>query len=83
MKSLSELLKTHRIPGVREAEIRRTCADALSRVSGVSVLPKQVRYTDGNIYLKVAPIVKSALTLKFEEAKEVLYKEGITVTAIR
>jgi len=83
MKSLSDLLKSHKVPGIREAEVRRACAEVLTRVLGVTVLPKQVRYTDGTLYLTVQPLLKSALTLKFDEAKEMLQREGITVTAIR
>lgn len=83
MKSISELLKTHRIPGVKEAEIRRACAEALSRVLGVPIHAKQVRYTDGAISLSVPPVMKSALVIKFEEAKTLLGREGITLREIR
>lgn len=83
MKSLSELLKTHRIPGVKEAEVRRACAEALSRVLGVPISSKQVRYTDGSVSLSVPPVMKSALHLRFAEAKELLAEEGITLRDIR
>ncbi|HYE22913.1 MAG TPA: hypothetical protein VEA92_00480 [Candidatus Paceibacterota bacterium] len=83
MKSLSELLKTHRIPGVKEAEVRRACAEALTRVLGVPITSKQVRYTDGAISLAVPPVMKSALVIKFEEAKTLLEREGITLREIR
>ena len=83
MKSLSDLLKNHPVPGIREAETRRICAEALSKVTGVTILPKQIKYTDGNLSLKVAPIVKSALTIKFEEAKTELEKGGVKLVMIR
>ena len=83
MKSLSDLLKTHRIPGVKEAEIRRACAEALSNVLGTPITPKQVRYSDGVISLVVPPVVKSALSLRMEEAKQTLLREGITLKEIR
>jgi hypothetical protein len=83
MKSLSDLLKSHKVPGIKEAEIRRTCAAALTRVSGVAILPKHVRYEDGSLYLKVAPILKSALVIKFSEAQVLLAQEGVTVREIR
>lgn len=83
MKSLSDLLKNHKVPGIREAETRRICAEVLSKVTGVTILPKQVRYTDGNISLKVAPVIKSALTIKFAEAKVAIEAEGVKLTAIR
>lgn len=83
MKSLSDLLKNHPVPGIREAETRRICAEALSRITGVTILPKQIRYSDGNISLKVAPIVKSALTIKFAEAKVAIEAEGVKLVEIR
>ncbi len=83
MKLLSDLLKNHPIPGIREAEKRRVCAETLSRVTGVTILPKQIRYSDFVISLSVPPILKSAIQLKFEEAKNELEREGIEVTAIR
>ena len=83
MKSLSDLLKTHRIPGVKEAEVRRACAEALTRVLGVPVTSKQVQYREGCVSLSVPPVMKSALLLKFEEAKTLLGREGITLREIR
>ena len=83
MKSLGDLLKLRKIPGVREAEVRQICAAALSRVSGVMVQPKQVRYNDGAVFLSVAPVLKSALVMKFEETQHLLSQEGITLREIR
>lgn len=83
MKSISDLLKFHKVPGIKEAERRRLCAQVLSEVLGVAILPKQVRYTDGSLSLQVAPVIKSALTLKFEEVRATLAVEGVTITEIR
>lgn len=83
MKTLAELLKNHPIPGIREAEVRRSCAEVLTRVTGVSILPKHVSFTDGMLSLTVPPVVKSALVLKFAVAQETLQKEGITLREIR
>ena len=83
MKSLSDLLKNHKVPGIKEAEVRRACAAILSRVSGVPIQPKQVRYNDGSLYLKVPPILKSALVIKFAEAQVLLAEEGVTIREIR
>ena len=83
MKSLSDLLKSHKIPGVKEAEIRRACAAGITKALGIPVTVKQVRFNDGVLTLKVPPVVKSALTLRFEEAKREIEREGVTITKIQ
>lgn len=83
MKTLADLLKNHPVPGIKEAEVRRACAETLSRVTGVSITPKQVSFVDGKLSLSVPPVVKSALVLKFALAQEALQKKGITLREIR
>lgn len=83
MKSLTDLLKNHPIPGIREAEIRRTCAEVVKKAVGVVVEPKHIKMSDGVLSLAVPPLLKSALILKFSEVQEGLLKEGITLTEIR
>ncbi len=83
MKSLADLLKLRPIPGIKEAQTRGLCAEILTRVSGVTILPKQIKISDGCISLSVAPIIKSSLIIKFEEAKEMLAQNGILIREIR
>ena len=83
MKTLAELLRNHPVPGIKEAEIRRACAEVITRVTGVTVGPKQISFTDGSLSLSVPPVLKSALVLKFSEAQEALQKEGVTLREIR
>lgn len=83
MKSLRDLLLTHKVPGVAEAETRRICASVLSNITSIAILPKQIKYQDGILSLAVPPIVKSALLIKFEMAKEALAHENITIREIR
>ncbi len=83
MKSLTDLLKNHPIPGIREAEIRRTCAETVKQATGIEVEPKHIKISDGVLSLSVPPLVKSALVLKFSEVQERLLQQGITVQEIR
>ncbi len=83
MKSLTDLLKNHPIPGIREAEIRRTCAEVVKQSTGVEVQPKHIKISDGVLSLSVPPLLKSALVLKFSEVQERLRQEGIMVKEIR
>lgn len=83
MKTLAELLKNHPIPGIREAEIRRTCALALTKVLSIDVAPKHIHLRDGVLTISLPPIVRSAVLVRAENVKTLLKEEGITVTAIR
>ena len=83
MKSLRDLLLNHPVPGIREAETRKICADTLTLVSGVQVLPKQIRYEDGRLTLSVPPVLKSALLLKREEISRRLAENGLHLAEIR
>jgi len=83
MKSLGDLLKFHKVPGVEEAEVRKVIAAALTRVLGVPVSVKHIRYSDGVASLQIPPVLKSALVIKFSEVQALLEGEGITLREIR
>jgi hypothetical protein len=79
MKRLGDLFSADKIPGFKEAHIRHTIAATISRILQVPVVPKQVKYEDGSVYLSTPPVVKSAILLKTAEIQETLQKEGIKV----
>jgi hypothetical protein len=83
MRSLSDLLLNHKVPGVREAHIRHTIAEAVTTSLGVPVLPKQVKYKDNVVSLAVPPLLKSALLMHGEDIKSSLALNDILVTSIR
>jgi hypothetical protein len=83
MRSLGDLLKSHRVPGVRQAEIRTTCAKLAEALTGYPVKPKQVRYKEGTLFFSVPSVVKSELALREEEIKKTLAAAGISVSAVK
>jgi hypothetical protein len=44
MKSLADLLLNHKVPGVRDAQIRHAIAEELSGLLNIPIEPKQVKY---------------------------------------
>ncbi len=83
MRSITELLLNHKIPGVREAQIRSICAEELSAVLGIPITASQMKVSEGRLSLSVAPIVKSALTLKGNQLKERCQARGVEITEVR
>lgn len=81
--SIRDILAKHPVPGVREANIRHEVAKAITEVTGVEVLPRQVSHVEGNLALTIPPVLKSALLLRQEELKTRLREAGVEVTGIR
>jgi hypothetical protein len=83
MRSLGDLLKSHRIPGVRLSEIRAICAKVAADLTKYPVTSKQVRVKEGVVYFSVPSVVKSELLLREIDFKTLLTAAGITVTGIK
>lgn len=83
MKSLSDLLLNHPIPGIRQSEERRTCALVLSQVLGIEVHPKHIQVKEGALTLALPPVVKAALRIKKGELIQKLSAEGVVVSDLR
>jgi hypothetical protein len=83
MKSLADLLLNHKVPGVRDAQIRHAIAEELSEILKIPITPKQIKYKDSDLVLAVPPIVKSVLILKKEEILQKLNERGIRITTIK
>lgn len=83
MLSITDLLKRHPVPGLKQAAIRGECAEALSNTLGLTVSPKSVKYDAGVLTLSLAPVAKSAALVKQVELKEALEKKGLSLTEIR
>ncbi len=83
MRSLSELLKNHRVPGVRLNEVRTTCAKVATQLISFEVEPKKVKVKEGVVYFSVPSVIKSELHLREEEFKNLMKNLGVDVVAVR
>lgn len=83
MKSLSDLLARHPIPGIRQSAERHSCAEALQEILGLPVTAKQVKYESGVLSLTLPPIVKSALLAQQEVVKAALLSRGLSFVELR
>lgn len=82
MDSIADLLKNHRVPGVRDSEVRRTCAAAAQSLLKHPITARQVKFKEGRLSFTVPSILRSELKLKEKALKELLLAAGITVTSI-
>jgi len=83
MRSLSELLLNHPIPGLRESERRRLCAEAVSEILGLPVKASQVKYEEQILSLSIAPVMKSELLLRQASLIELFTARGVKVKELR
>lgn len=81
--SIRDILARRPNPGLREANIRHTVAEAITELTKVKVEPKQVRHEDGRLVLNVPPVLKSALLLRIEEFKSRLKEGGVELVEFR
>lgn len=82
MQAISELLKNHKIPGVKDAEMRRLCASCAEAVLRYPVKASQVKFKEGTLSFRVPSVVKSELKLRQAELKELLAAAGVTLVAL-
>jgi len=83
MRSLGELLKSHRIPGVRLAEVRSTCAKVAEGLTSCAITAKQVQYKNQTLFFRVPSVVKTELLLREEDLKAALQALGIKVVGVK
>ena len=83
MKSLSDLLLKYKIPGVREVEIRRICAEEVLALTGCKLTPLQVQYKNENLRLSVPPVLKSALLIRKAELLKRIKERDIELYSIK
>jgi len=83
MRSLSELLLNHPLPGLRESERRRLCAEAVSEIIGLPVSSKQIQYENGVLSLSLPPVVKSEVLLRQRALIELFNTRGVKVKEVR
>ncbi|MDB5237067.1 MAG: hypothetical protein JWL88_169 [Parcubacteria group bacterium] len=83
MKSLADLLLKHKVPGVRDAQIRHAIAEELTGLLRVPITPKQVHYKDADLVLAVPPVVKSMIKLKTTEITELLSRRNVRIATIK
>lgn len=83
MKSLADLLLNHKVPGVRDAQIRHAIAEEVSTLLQIPIQPNQVHYKDADLTLKVPPVVKSAVKLNTEKIIAALASRDIRIATIK
>jgi hypothetical protein len=83
MRSLSELLLNHAIPGLRQSERRRLCAEAVSEIVGLPVKASQVKYEDEVLSLSLSPVLKSEILLRQTALIELFNSRGVRVRELR
>lgn len=81
--SIRDILARNPTPGIREAHIRQTVAEAITELTGVTVTPGQIDHIEGKLTLSVPPVLKSALYLRLEEFKNRLQEDGIGLVEVR
>ena len=82
MISLSSLLLNYKIPGVRESEIRKICAEEVFLLTGWPLKATQVRYKNEKLTLSVPPVLKSAILLRQKELLERIKRREIKIQKI-
>lgn len=81
--SIRDILAKHPTPGIREANIRHSVAEAVTELTTIPVSPSQVRHEEGKLVLNVPPVLKSALLLHIDELKSRLREGGLEISEIR
>jgi hypothetical protein len=83
MRSLSDLLLKYKIPGVRESEIRRICAEEVLALTGCPLVSSQITYRNEHLRLSVPPVLKSALLLRQRELLERIQARDVLIQTIK
>jgi hypothetical protein len=82
MKALTELLLNYKIPGVRESEIRKICAEEVFALTGCALIGSQVKYHNEKLTLSVPPVLKSALLVRQGELVERIKARDVAIRTI-
>jgi hypothetical protein len=83
MKTIQELLALHKIPGVKEAELRRICADTASMLLKTKLPANLFSFKTGELSTKISPLLKTELLMRQSEYSQLLSSQGVTLTTIR
>jgi hypothetical protein len=82
MQVLSELLLKYKIPGVRDSEIRRICAEEVFALTGYKLTTKQIHYKNEHLRFSVSPVLKSALLLNQKELLSKIQAKDVKIQSI-
>jgi hypothetical protein len=83
MKTLGDLLLKYKIPGVRDSEIRKICAEEVLALTGWQLAPQQVKYKHEQLTLHVAPVLKSNLLMRQGELLERIRAREVAIHSVR
>lgn len=83
MKTIQELLANHKVPGVKDAETRRICADTASALLKMKLAASLFSYKAGELSTKLAPIMKAELLMRQGEYSKLLSAQGVRLTNLR
>jgi len=83
MRSLSELLLKHPVPGLRQAERRKICAETISKLIGLPIKQNQIALDNEILSLSVSSVIKSEILLHETKLRELLSASGVIVKKVR
>lgn len=80
MKSLSEILLRHPVPGLRQSERSRICAEVIQKEIGITLKPSQIVYKEGVLTFKIPSVLKSEIMLHKNKLIHLLKDASVEVT---
>ncbi len=83
MKTLGDLLLNYKVPGVREAQIRKICVEEICSILGCELSLVKVQYKNEELKLAVSPLIKSQLLMRQGELLERIRARDVQVRSIR
>jgi hypothetical protein len=83
MKTLGDLLLNYKVPGVRDAQIRKICAEEVCALTGCELAPTQVQYKNEKLTLNVAPVLKSQILMRQAELFERIRARDVVIRSLR
>jgi hypothetical protein len=82
MISLSDLLLKYHVPGVRESEVRRICAEEASTLTGYPLTTKHIQYKNEKLTFSVPPVLKSAILMRKDDLLKKIQDRGVELRSI-
>jgi hypothetical protein len=83
MHLIADLLRNHKIPGVKLSEARHTAASAAGALIKHPIQVKDVRYKGTTVFFSIPSVLKSELLMREADFKQMLALAGITVESVK
>lgn len=79
MKSLSEILLRHPIPGLRQSERGRVCAEVIQNALTIPIKAEQIVYKNNILTFKVPSVMRSEILLNKNKLLTLFKDVGVEV----